>query len=135
MLAFSVIMHRTATTGSLLRSIAILLLLAYAASSAETVVGAVRDGSVHHESSAAAAVHHETHHGEHGHEDPGAGAQHDQDHQHGTPSDHCTHAHGVSLPTYCDFHVVLTSPTSTVAPAASVPADRPPTAHFRPPRA
>lgn len=134
-LALIVIPRAHTVRRRLLRGVALLFLIAYGASAAEAVVGAVRDGRVHHESSAAAAVHQTTHHGEHGHEDPGAGAEHDADHQHGTSGDHCTHAHGVSLPTFCDFDVVaslLATPPITSAPA---PVDRPPTSHFRPPRA
>jgi hypothetical protein len=116
------------------RYLALVLMLAYGASAAEAVVGAVRDGSVHHESTVAAATHQADHHGEHGHEDPGAQPDHGSAHQHGTSGDHCTHTHGVSLPSACDFEVV-----TRIASAPEVsPLLRTGTthiSHFRPPKA
>ena len=67
------------------------MLLAITFSSAETVMGLLRDGSVHHETMASAASHSVLTGGEHGHED---GVPHGTEHQHGTPADHCTHQHG-----------------------------------------
>lgn len=121
------------------RYIALALLVGYFASSAEAVLGVVRDGSVHHESAAAAAIHQGEHQveyrGEHGHEDSGVGAEHDAEHQHGTSSDHCTHAHGMSLPAFCAFAVP--------SPLAAAAEPTPPllesgvytALHFRPPKA
>ena len=79
------------------RLAALLMLLAITFSSAETVMGLLRDGAVHHESNATAAVHAVADHGDHGHEDAaqvGAEHEHGPEHEHGTPSDHCTHQHG-----------------------------------------
>jgi len=117
------------------RILALALLIGYGASSAEAVVGVVRDGTVHHESTASAAVHQEGHRGEHGHEDPGAGAEHGADHEHGTSSDHCTHAHGMSLPATCAF-LVPAALTATPEPAPPLLASRVyASVHFRPPKA
>src|SRR5690606_29270301 len=73
------------------RLFALFMLVMVTAAQAETVVGQLRDGAVHHESMAIAAVHAANHHGEHGHEDS---VDQGADHEHGTPSDHCTHQHG-----------------------------------------
>jgi hypothetical protein len=116
------------------RCAALALLVGYAASTAEATAGLVRDGSVHHESSAAATVHHETSRGDHGHEDSGTGAKHGSRHQHGTSSDHCTHAHGVGLPAACDFEIlggVHAVELPTVWQATALVAHF----HFRPPKA
>lgn len=116
------------------RSIALALLLGYSASAAEATVGVVRDGAVHHESSAAAAVHQETRQGDHGHEDPGAGAEHGSDHQHGTAGDHCTHTHGMSIPSACDFEVVASVEAAVeVSPLMRTGTSQ--GSHFRPPKA
>ena len=73
------------------RFIGIALLILAPASAVEPVVGVVRDGAVHHESAATAATHRDAgSQGGHGHEDSVP------THQHGTPADHCTHAHGVA---------------------------------------
>jgi len=69
-------------------------------SNLEPLVGAARDGSVHHESAAAAAAHRSAAPGEHGHEhgpNQPRHHQHGPEHQHGTAGDHCTHAHGPAL--------------------------------------
>lgn len=76
------------------RLIASLALLAVAFSSAEAVVGELRDGEVHHEALAEAVLHDHGPDGEHGHEHD---APHGSDHRHGTSSDHCTHQHGQQL--------------------------------------
>jgi len=119
----------------LLRAVALVFCTAYGASAAEAVTGAVRDGRVHHESSVAAAVHQAEHHGEHGHEDPDVGAEHDADHQHGTSGDHCTHAHGVSLPAACDFGIVVSPVAMSQVHVAPDRGDRRLASHFHPPRA
>ena len=71
-------------------------------SSLEPIYGMLRDGTVHHESEASALSHQTSTQVEHGHEDPGLAAgedhPHGSRHQHGTGSDHCTHAHGIPLP-------------------------------------
>lgn len=72
------------------RLIAFALLALLPASAAEAVVGAVRDGAVHHESSTAATLHTDSGSPSHGHEDHAPG------HQHGTLADHCTHAHSIA---------------------------------------
>ena len=71
------------------------MLFALTFSRAETVLGLLRDGAVHHETLAAAAVHSSSSTGDHGHEDDDP---HGPEHQHGTPSDHCTHQHGTVIP-------------------------------------
>lgn len=80
-----IVLHRLA---------ALLMLLTVTFSYGETVIGVLRDGTVHHESTAAAATHALFAQGEHGHED---GSSHGSDHEHGTPADHCTHHHGTVL--------------------------------------
>jgi hypothetical protein len=79
-------------------------------------------------------MHQEGHRGDHGHEDPGAGAEHGGDHQHGTSGDHCTHAHGMALPAVCDFgiaaSVVFAQELARLAPSGSSESF-----HFRPPKA
>jgi hypothetical protein len=118
------------------RFLALALLIAYGASSAEAVVGVVRDGSVHHESAAAAAMHHEGQHdGEHGHEDGGQAAEHGSEHQHGTPGDHCTHTHGTSIPTTPGFELVPNVDVATDPPPPLPASDVAAASHFRPPRA
>jgi hypothetical protein len=81
------------------RFVAALLLLAFHASSLEAVAGVVRDGSVHHESVTQAATHAAEGRAEHGHEavSDEPDEEHGPQHQHGTGSDHCTHAHGTAL--------------------------------------
>ena len=76
------------------RLAAVLMLFTVAFSNAETVMGVLRDGTVHHESNAVAAAHALAHTGEHGHEDQ---APHGPKHEHGTPADHCTHQHGAQV--------------------------------------
>lgn len=115
--------------------IALALLVGYLASSAEAVLGVVRDGTVHHESAAAAAVHQGASHGEHGHEDPGAGAEHGSEHQHGTSGDHCTHAHGVSLPAICAFTVRAAIAAATEPSPPLLESGVYAVSHFRPPKA
>lgn len=81
------------------RLAALLLLFVTFGSNAESVVGVLRDGEVHHESPMAAAQHVADGAGNHGHEDAAAsgtdhgGSQHD----HGTSADHCTHTHSAAL--------------------------------------
>jgi hypothetical protein len=90
------------------RLIAFCLVLLTAASNLEAVVGMLRDGEVHHEELSAASLH-ATPDGEHGHEDASspAGHQHDENHEHGTSGDHCTHVHGMALiPTFA-FAVLM----------------------------
>jgi hypothetical protein len=110
------------------------LLMGYGASLGEAATGVLRDGSVHHESSADAAIHQETSRGDHGHEDPGAGAEHGSGHQHGTSGDHCTHTHSMGLPTHFAFGVVgdvlVTELTNSRSPAGEADSF-----HFRPPKA
>lgn len=116
------------------RTAALALLLAYVASTGEATIGLLRDGSVHHESAISAAVHQETSQGDHGHEDPGVGAEHGDDHQHGTSGDHCTHTHGMGVPAASDFTVFaeigVAELTATFGASGSFPSF-----HFRPPKA
>lgn len=68
-------------------------------SSAESVVGMLRDGEVHHETSAVALQHAAGSAGEHGHEDVAPSDDEHQNgrHAHGTAGDHCTHTHSEAL--------------------------------------
>ena len=93
--------------------VALILLVGYGMTMAESVLGDVRDGAVHHESAIEAMAHTGSGQGEHGHEDVG---EHGPEHQHGTAVDHCTHTHSVSLPTQHHFgFVVLQSLNSQFA--------------------
>lgn len=124
----------SATRRHVRRWLALGILLAYAASAAEAVVGVVRDGEVHHESTVAAAVHRAEHQSEHGYQHVDHGT-HDADHGHDGSSDHCTHLHGVSVPAACSVEVSTGSRSVTVALATPSPTDRTPESDFRPPRA
>lgn len=80
------------------RLVAVLALVATSNSATESVLGALRDGAVHHESGAAAAIHRAARaDGRHGHEDLAPRPDHQQTHQHGTAADHCTHQHGTAM--------------------------------------
>ena len=116
-------------------AIALALLLGYSASTAEATVGVLRDGAVHHESEVAAVIHQEAHQGDHGHEDPGAGAEHGSDHRHGTSSDHCTHVHGIGLPSACALAEIVTRDEGTVESVPLTPAGTSLRSQFRPPKA
>lgn len=114
------------------RGIALLILTAYAASAAEAVVGVVRDGQVHHESALTAAVHRAAHVSQHGYEHLARGS-HDTGHEPGAPSDHCTHVHGVSLPTLCHFELVAPTLAARERVVPLTPSDVVPTPRLRPP--
>ena len=117
--------------------VALVLLVGYATSSAEVVLGEVRDGEVHHESTAAALDHTQSAstQGEHGHEDDGQEAEHGPEHEHGTPADHCTHSHSVSLPgDQLVFNFIACTQTIPV-PLATTRSDDTPGSLYRPPRA
>lgn len=92
-------------------------------SNLEPIVGALRDGVVHHESLVAAGAHQATTPGgEHGHEDgllAGGRPSHGPGHQHGTAVDHCTHAHGVGAPS--SVSVEFAGAVVTVAPEPPAP--------------
>jgi hypothetical protein len=108
------------------------MLLMVAFSQAETVLGQLRDGAVHHESSTSAAVHSLSGQGEHGHEDS---AQHGPEHQHGTAADHCTHQHGAQVNQRAIAPSIL---GVTIAPDFVAPLlllGRTAAPFFRPPRA
>lgn len=79
------------------RLTSLLMLLTLTYSSAESVVGVLRDGDVHHESMARAATHAMTSASEHVHASSEEGAPDDSQHEHGTGADHCTHQHGAPL--------------------------------------
>ena len=67
----------------------------------EPVVGALRDGEVHHESTVIANAHRLIDpDGTHGHEDAAESdesAPDSRDHEHGSATDHCTHVHGAAI--------------------------------------
>jgi hypothetical protein len=111
------------------------LLVAYSASTGEATTGLLRDGSVHHESSVSAAAHQETSRGDHGHEDPGAGAEHGSDHRHGTSGDHCTHVHGLGLPSGCAIVAIMIRDETPVEAVPLTPAGTSLRSQFRPPKA
>lgn len=109
---------------SLLRSdpLALLMLVGLlVGSNIEPIVGALRDGTVHHESLVAAGTHRAgTAAAEHGHEDGAlAGGRHGHGagHQHGTAVDHCTHAHGIGAPSF--VRVEFLGTVVAIAPDAS----------------
>ncbi|MGD2045400.1 MAG: hypothetical protein PVH96_04195 [Gemmatimonadota bacterium] len=114
------------------RGLAFSILLAYAVSAAEAVVGVVRDGDVHHESALAAAVHRAEHLPDHAFEQGGHDA-HGSDHGHGSSSDHCTHIHGVSLPALCQFELVGPTPAARKSMIPAAPSQVVPTIRLRPP--
>jgi len=113
---------------------ALALVILLIGSIGEPAVGSLRDGVVHHESPASAAAHRVSASGDHGHEDQApaaeAGHQHGAQHEHGTAADHCTHAHGIGLPSFVVLHVAarvsalgdepalrwLDHPTTTLSP-------------------
>jgi len=128
-------LRRLISSLSIRRAFALAILLGYSASTAEAVVGVLRDGVVHHESEVAAVSHQETHLGDHGHEDPGAGAEHGPDHRHGTSSDHCTHVHGLGLPSGCDLVEAVTRDEAIVESVPLTPAGTSLRSQFRPPKA
>ena len=89
------------------RAVAIALVTLTPAAAAESVLGVVRDGAVHHESAAAAAAHRDA--------GPQSGHGHDDSvpsHQHGTPADHCTHVHGLAV-------IISAAPLSFGAPVSA----------------
>ena len=76
------------------RATALLLALLFAYSTAESALGAVRDGATHHESDVAAVAHQiegKSDHGQEGSRPQGT------EHRHGGATDHCTHQHSVPL--------------------------------------
>ncbi len=79
---------------------AVLALLAFMITSTEAVLGMVRDGAVHHETVGEAMAHTgPAESGQHGHaecDEPTSGTD-DENHEHGTTSDHCTHVHTTGL--------------------------------------
>ena len=84
------------------RLTATLVFFAWALMSVESVVGELRDGDVHHESVSEAVRHRAASAGGLGHEHGEAGggeqgSEQDDQHQHGSSADHCTHRHGVAL--------------------------------------
>lgn len=96
------------------RAMALLLLTSTFGLRTESIVGEVRDADVHHETTAEAWVHSHDPHGAHAHDATAVGAdpsdQSDErgsDHEHGSGSDHCTHAHGAALPCNVSFSLFL----------------------------
>lgn len=105
--------------------VSLALLVAFTASSLETVAGLVRDGEVHHETTASAAVHGTSSSGEHGHEavDDGGTHEHGPEHEHGTGSDHCTHTHGNALAPSGAAFACLTSGAVITASPSRIPTE------------
>lgn len=116
------------------RLTALLLLAAVLAYSAEAVLGALRDGEVHHESFAAAASHAGHGQGDHGHEDGPLGHPHGPGHQHGTSADHCTHQH-TATPSGGLVPTLLAERGGDLPPEPADLLGRSLAAPFRPPRA
>jgi hypothetical protein len=77
-------------------------------------------------------VHRAEHLPDHGYEHVDHDA-HGSDHGHGSSKDHCTHVHGVSLPTLCSFAFVAPTPSVQAATAPSLPSDVVPSIRLRPP--
>lgn len=118
------------------RILALFLILVFGLSSFEAVWGEVRDGDVHHENVATAADHSMLSQGDHGHEDVGAPEHHhDEQHQHGTGADHCTHQHGVEVPALILVDLGTLAITSAAAETEYRFTSRPPSGLLRPPRA
>lgn len=115
------------------RLLSLLVLTAVFAYGAESVLGALREGKVHHETGAVAALHGAQSPGDHGHEDGGT-HHHGAGHEHGTSSDHCTHQHGTDAPLEA---LALHTPriSSAVPPLTrTLPAPGAFAAPFHPPR-
>lgn len=117
--------------------VALVLLAGYGISSAEVVLGELRDGEVHHESTATALDHTQgaSAQGEHGHEDDGQEAEHGPEHEHGTSADHCTHSHSASLPGDQPAFSVIACTRTLPVPPATTRSDDTPDSLYRPPRA
>jgi hypothetical protein len=114
------------------RLISLLMLLSITFSTAERVIGAIRDGEVHHESSSLAATHAVFSAGEHGHEDH---SEHGPEHKHGTSADHCTHQHGTTVPVAkLAFAFRGGEISSAVVEEPVSPKDHLPDPSFRPPQ-
>lgn len=117
------------------RVLALLLILGSGLAGFETVWGEVRDGAIHHEDATVAAAHSVTSSGDHGHEDFSAPEHdHDEQHQHGTSADHCTHQHGVAKPATISFDIVA-AVVADPGTAGATSIDRFPSGFFHPPRA
>ena len=118
------------------RLVAFLMLLAVFGSSVESLLGALRDGQVHHETAATAAAHALKAQGDHGHEDAGSLPDHPDGgrHEHGTSADHCTHQHGTALPAVFAFSLPVGT-LSDPLPEPPVHTGRLARALFHPPRA
>lgn len=104
----------------------VLLLATVMGFTVEPVVGTVRDGDVHHETALEAASHFSLAAADHSHEQSELPAPADSDggHEHGSNSDHCTHAHGMAHPTMLSFELFTTSTrveASYFQPVHSVP--------------
>lgn len=99
------------------RLLAALVLGVTTVSGFEPVIGTLRDAQVHHESVMAAGQHAGAAAGDHGHEDPGAGGDHEhgREHEHGAAADHCTHSHGIGPTSSLDltFTATITQQRST----------------------
>ncbi|MCL7937884.1 MAG: hypothetical protein M8844_06970 [marine benthic group bacterium] len=114
------------------RRIALLLLAIVMVSALEPVVGLARDGAVHHETAAEAATHAGLANAAHAHETGESASPTDADggHEHGSPSDHCTHMHGIACPalpsfghfsTTCFVEADLTRPVHSFLPTSATP--------------
>lgn len=114
------------------RCVALALVFSFTVSSAEAVVGAVRDGSVHHEDTASAAAHASQSRGEHEHEDA---SPHGPRHSHGTAADHCTHQHGTAVTTACAAPAFMTAVASHATLDLTIWSNRSLEIPLHPPRA
>jgi hypothetical protein len=115
--------------------VALCLLLLTTLSNLETVTGLLRDGAVHHEDAVAASAHADFG-GEHGHEDASSPSEHrhNEDHEHGTSSDHCTHHHGIALVPSLSF-LILGTEVVIHSPEALLPQSLVSATLVHPPRA
>lgn len=120
------------------RLIAIGLVFSLTGSAAESVLGELRDGTVHHESVAKAAIHHaESVRAEHGHEDGrlAPGGHHSSRHEHGTATDHCTHLHALGMVTTYQLAFHAHSPSEQVTSQPVVLTSQSQNPDFLPPKA
>lgn len=117
--------------GRLKRAVAFCLIMSLPATAEESVLGSLRDGAVHHETNAIAAAHQlQGPQSGHGQEDRMPA------HEHGTASDHCTHAHSVSPAISLGDRLPPVPASLMLVPNGSkLPTNRSLAAVFHPPRA
>jgi len=119
------------------RLIAASMLLSVAVSSLEAVEGEARDGEVHHETAVEASTHATAANADHAHESaPDEGPdENGSEHEHGTATDHCTHAHGMALPVPGARSVLTSDHRSPPSHLINTPTDWSATPRLQPPRA